>query len=61
MLRGFRNAAGFGRTSHALLVMSMALLAAGCDAGTQSDAPRQESTAGDLMVCDEQAQQSACD
>ncbi|MFO7553417.1 MAG: quinohemoprotein amine dehydrogenase subunit beta [Haliea sp.] len=50
MLRGFRNGAGFGRTTHALLVMSMALLAAGCDAGTQSDASRQESTAGDLMV-----------
>ncbi|MEQ9393994.1 quinohemoprotein amine dehydrogenase subunit beta [Haliea sp.] len=50
MLRGFRNGAGFGRTTRALLVMSMALLAAGCDTGTQSDASRQESTAGDLMV-----------
>lgn len=50
MLRGFRNGARLGRTTHALLVMATALLAAGCDSGAKSSAPQQEVAASDLMV-----------
>ncbi|MDO8862658.1 quinohemoprotein amine dehydrogenase subunit beta [Haliea sp. E1-2-M8] len=50
MLKGLRNSAGLGRSTHALLVMSMALLAAGCDAEETSTTFQGEGAASDVMV-----------
>jgi len=50
MLRALKNGARHSRTTHTLLLLSITLLVAGCNAGDSPSASRQEGAASDLMV-----------